>query len=121
MGLPTVSSTLDEGASHFVRPFMATAYGFDGPASSSYTQELLGRSPTHPTLFEDLEHGDYLAMLNSCPPYERAEGALPLTGRSPDAERADYVGSPRARCSPNSLSHSMTKVDIVRMNSLVSP
>ncbi|WP_370656808.1 hypothetical protein [Streptomyces sp. NBS 14/10] len=35
--------------------------GFDGPVSNSYTRELLGWSPTHPTLLEDLEHGDYLA------------------------------------------------------------
>ncbi|MFI7090286.1 hypothetical protein [Streptomyces lydicus] len=40
---------------------MVTAYGFDGPVSSSHTQELLGWSPTHPTLLDDLEHGDYLA------------------------------------------------------------
>ncbi|MGV9350494.1 hypothetical protein ACWDSD_38245 [Streptomyces spiralis] len=65
LGLPTVSSALEKAATHFVRPFMATAYGFDGPASSSYTQELLGRSSTHPTLLEDLEHGDYLVMLVS--------------------------------------------------------
>ncbi|WP_267886059.1 hypothetical protein [Kitasatospora azatica] len=32
------------------------------PASSTNTQELLGWSPTHPTLLEDLEHGDYLAV-----------------------------------------------------------
>ncbi|MBO8193896.1 SDR family oxidoreductase [Streptomyces oryzae] len=60
--LPTVSLTPDEAATHFVSPFMATAYGFDGPASSSHTQELLDWSPNHPTLLEDLEHGDYLAM-----------------------------------------------------------
>jgi hypothetical protein len=40
---------------------MATVYGFDAPVSSSYTQELLGWSPIHPTLLEDLEHGDYFA------------------------------------------------------------
>ncbi|MFG2395728.1 hypothetical protein [Streptomyces lydicus] len=39
---------------------MATAYGFDGPVSSAHTQELLGWSPTHPTLLDDLDHGDYL-------------------------------------------------------------
>lgn len=60
LDLPTVSLTPDEAATHFVSPFMATAYGFDGPVSSSYTRELLGWSPTHPTLLEDLEHGDYL-------------------------------------------------------------
>jgi nucleoside-diphosphate-sugar epimerase len=60
LGMPTVSLTPDEAATHFVSPFMATAYGFDGPVSSSHTQELLGWSPTHPTVLEDLEHGDYL-------------------------------------------------------------
>jgi nucleoside-diphosphate-sugar epimerase len=60
LALPTASLTPDEAATHFVSPFMATAYGFDGPVSSSYTQELLGWSPTHPSLLEDLEHGDYL-------------------------------------------------------------
>ena len=61
LDLPTVSLTPDEAAAHFASPFMATAYGFDGPVSSAHTQELLGWSPTHPTLLEDLEHGDYLA------------------------------------------------------------
>ncbi|WP_432927776.1 SDR family oxidoreductase [Microbispora sp. CA-135349] len=61
LDLPTVSLTPDEAATHFVSPFMATAYGFDGPVSSSHTRELLGWSPTHPTLLDDLEHGDYLA------------------------------------------------------------
>ncbi|MFF6995448.1 SDR family oxidoreductase [Streptomyces sp. NPDC008313] len=61
LGLPTVSLTQAEAATHFVSPFMATAYAFDGPVSSTHTQELLGWSPAHPTLLEDLEHGDYLA------------------------------------------------------------
>ena len=61
LDLPTVSLTPDEAATHFVSPFMATVYGFDGPVSSSHTRELLAWSPTHPTLLEDLEHGDYLA------------------------------------------------------------
>ncbi|WP_077191328.1 SDR family oxidoreductase [Streptomyces lydicus] len=60
LDLPTVSLTPAEAATHFVSPFMATAYGFDGPVSSAHTQELLGWSPTHPTLLDDLEHGDYL-------------------------------------------------------------
>ncbi|GAB2810654.1 SDR family oxidoreductase [Streptomyces daliensis] len=60
LGLPTVSLTPDEAATHFVSPFMATLYGFDGPVSSSYTQELLGWTPTGPALLDDLEHGDYL-------------------------------------------------------------
>ncbi|MFF9492815.1 SDR family oxidoreductase [Streptomyces flaveolus] len=61
LDLPTLSLTPAEAARHFVSPFMATAYGFDGPVSSAHTQELLGWSPTHPTLLDDLEHGDYLA------------------------------------------------------------
>lgn len=60
LDLPTGSLTPAEAATHFVSPFMATAYGFDGPVSSAHTQELLGWSPTHPTLLDDLEHGDYL-------------------------------------------------------------
>ncbi|MFD8276795.1 hypothetical protein [Streptomyces flaveolus] len=31
------------------------------PARSPTREELLGWSPTHPTLLDDLEHGDYLA------------------------------------------------------------
>lgn len=61
LNLPVVSLTPDEAAGHFVSPFMATVYGIDAPVSSSHTQELLGWSPTHPTLLDDLEHGDYFA------------------------------------------------------------
>ncbi|MFF8996730.1 SDR family oxidoreductase [Streptomyces achromogenes] len=60
LSLPTVSLTPAEAAAHFMNPFMATAYGFDGPVSSAHTQKLLGWSPTHPALLDDLEHGDYL-------------------------------------------------------------
>ncbi|MGW5265613.1 SDR family oxidoreductase [Microbispora sp. NPDC004025] len=65
LDLPTVSLTPEEAATHFVSPFMAIAYGVDGPVSSSYTRELLGWSPSHPTLLEDLEHGDYLVTPTS--------------------------------------------------------
>jgi nucleoside-diphosphate-sugar epimerase len=61
LDLPTVSLTPDQAAGHYVSPFMARVYGFDAPVSSAHTQELLGWSPTHPTLLDDLEHGDYLA------------------------------------------------------------
>ncbi|HEY1702828.1 MAG TPA: SDR family oxidoreductase [Trebonia sp.] len=61
LGLPAVSLTPDEAAVHFASPFMAAAYGFDGPVSSARTRKLLGWSPAHPTLLDDLEHGDYLA------------------------------------------------------------
>ncbi|MFI1124684.1 hypothetical protein ACH4VS_26495 [Streptomyces hygroscopicus] len=61
LGLPTAPLTPDEAAPHFHSPSPATFYGFDGPVSSAHTQRLLGWSPTHPTLLDDLEHGDYLA------------------------------------------------------------
>ncbi|PRX65902.1 nucleoside-diphosphate-sugar epimerase [Nonomuraea fuscirosea] len=61
LGVPAVSLTPEEAATHFVSPFMARVYAFDGPVSSSLTRESLGWSPVHPTLLEDLEHGDYLA------------------------------------------------------------
>ncbi|MEV5502729.1 SDR family oxidoreductase [Nonomuraea fuscirosea] len=61
LGVPAVSLTPEEAATHFVSPFMARVYAFDGPVSSSLTRESLGWSPGHPTLLEDLEHGDYLA------------------------------------------------------------
>lgn len=61
LGLPTASLTPEEAATHYVSPFMATVYGFDGPVSSALTRELLGWSPSGPGLLRDLEHGDYLA------------------------------------------------------------
>ncbi|MFE6161186.1 SDR family oxidoreductase [Streptomyces sp. NPDC056486] len=61
LDLPTASLTPHEAAGHYANPFMATAYGFDGPVSSAHTQKLLGWTPTRPTLLEDVEHGDYLA------------------------------------------------------------
>ncbi|MWA01554.1 NAD-dependent epimerase/dehydratase family protein [Actinomadura sp. LD22] len=60
LGLPAVSLPPDEAAAHFPSPFMATVYGIDAPVSSARTQELLGWAPVHPTLLDDLEHGDYL-------------------------------------------------------------
>ncbi|HLU57276.1 MAG TPA: SDR family oxidoreductase [Pseudonocardia sp.] len=61
LGLPTASLSPDEAATHFPSPFLARVFGHDGPASSARTRELLGWSPRHPTLLEDLQHGDYLA------------------------------------------------------------
>jgi nucleoside-diphosphate-sugar epimerase len=61
LGVPTVSLTPDEAATHFPSPFMARVFGFDGPVSSAGTRRLLGWEPTHPGLVEDLEAGDYFA------------------------------------------------------------
>jgi nucleoside-diphosphate-sugar epimerase len=59
LDLPVVSLTPDEAAAHFENPFMATVYGTDAPVSSAHTRALLGWTPTHPTLLEDLATGDY--------------------------------------------------------------
>ncbi|KAA9157909.1 SDR family oxidoreductase [Amycolatopsis acidicola] len=61
LDLPAVSLTPEEAATHFPSPFMATVYGFDAPVSSAHTRQSLGWSPAHPTLLEDLAHGDYLS------------------------------------------------------------
>jgi nucleoside-diphosphate-sugar epimerase len=60
--LPAVSLTPDEAAAHFESPFMAAVYGTDAPVSSTRTQALVDWSPTHATLLEDLENGDYFAQ-----------------------------------------------------------
>jgi nucleoside-diphosphate-sugar epimerase len=60
LGLPTASLTPAEAAGHYANPFMARVYAADNPASSAGTRELLGWSPTGPTLLEDIEKGDYL-------------------------------------------------------------
>jgi nucleoside-diphosphate-sugar epimerase len=61
LGVPAVSLTPGEAAEHFDSPFMAAVYGIDAPVSSARTQTLLAWSPTHATLLEDLENGDYFA------------------------------------------------------------
>ncbi|RSD10624.1 SDR family oxidoreductase [Amycolatopsis eburnea] len=60
LGLPVVSLTPDEAAGHFVSPFIAKAYGTDAPVSSTLTRELLGWSPRHASLLDDVANGDYL-------------------------------------------------------------
>ena len=59
LGIPTVSLTAEQGAEHFGDPFMVTAFAADAPASSARTRALLGWIPTHPTLIEDMQEGDY--------------------------------------------------------------
>jgi nucleoside-diphosphate-sugar epimerase len=63
--VPTVSLTPDEAAAHFENPFMAKVFATDNPVSSARTRALLDWTPTHPTLLEDLEHGDYFSTLTT--------------------------------------------------------
>ncbi|GAA2501323.1 SDR family oxidoreductase [Winogradskya humida] len=58
LGVPAVSLTPDEAVAHFPSPFMATIYGMDAPVVSAYTRKLLGWSPTHATLLDDLVVSD---------------------------------------------------------------
>ena len=57
--LPATSMTLEQASPLFDVAFIAGAYAIDAPASSARTRALLGWKPTHPTLLDDLEHGDY--------------------------------------------------------------
>jgi len=59
LGLPVRSVTPADAAAHFGNPFMARVFATDSPASSARTQALLGWRPSHATLLEDLETGDY--------------------------------------------------------------
>ncbi|MFI5916553.1 SDR family oxidoreductase [Dactylosporangium sp. NPDC051541] len=56
---PVVSVAPDEAGSHFGGAALASVFAADVPVSSTRTRELLGWAPTHHTLLEDLEHGDY--------------------------------------------------------------
>ena len=59
LSVPTVSLTPEQAIQRFGSPFFARAYVTDAPASSVHTQTLLGWTPTHPTLLQDMETGDY--------------------------------------------------------------
>jgi nucleoside-diphosphate-sugar epimerase len=59
LGVPVRSVPAQDAAEHFGNPFMARVFGTDAPASSQHTQQLLGWTPDHRTLLDDLEHGDY--------------------------------------------------------------
>jgi nucleoside-diphosphate-sugar epimerase len=61
LGLPVVSLGADDAAAHFGSAPLAAVFAADVPVSSTRTRELLGWTPTHHTLLDDLEHGDYFA------------------------------------------------------------
>lgn len=63
LGLPTVSVSPEDAEAHF--GWIGAFFGMDLTASSARTQELLGWTPSGPTLFEDIANGAY---------------ALPVTG-----------------------------------------
>jgi nucleoside-diphosphate-sugar epimerase len=57
LGVPVESVAPDAAAEHF--GWIGAFFGLDIPASSTLTQELLGWTPTGPTLLEDLASGAY--------------------------------------------------------------
>jgi nucleoside-diphosphate-sugar epimerase len=65
--IPTASLTPEEAGTHFGNPFLARCFATDAPVSSAYTQKLLGWKPTHATLLEDMETGDYFSSQFASP------------------------------------------------------
>jgi nucleoside-diphosphate-sugar epimerase len=65
LDIPTVSLTLEQAAEHLGNPFLARFFSLDVPVSSEHTQTLLGWTPRHPTLLDDLEAGDYFTAAAS--------------------------------------------------------
>lgn len=57
LGVPAVSIAPDDSAAHF--GWIGGFFGLDVPASSTRTQQLLGWTPTGPTLLEDLATDSY--------------------------------------------------------------
>ncbi|MEP6479971.1 MAG: SDR family oxidoreductase [Rhodoglobus sp.] len=57
LGLPVAAIEADDAIAHF--GWLGGFFGRDIPASSARTQELLGWSPSGPTLAEDLASGTY--------------------------------------------------------------
>jgi len=58
-GVPVESVSPETAAERY--GFVGRFVGVDNPTSSAGTQELLGWSPTHPGLLEDLADGFYFA------------------------------------------------------------
>lgn len=57
LGVPTASISPTDASEHF--GWLAMFFGADIPASSERTRELLGWTPTGPTLFDDIAAGAY--------------------------------------------------------------
>jgi nucleoside-diphosphate-sugar epimerase len=57
LGLPVASIPAEQADEHF--GWIGRFFAADAPASSEKTQALLGWTPTHPTLLEDLHAGAY--------------------------------------------------------------
>ena len=57
LALPVTSIPVERAKEHF--DWLGMFFGADAPASSAHTRELLGWTPTHSTLLEDIAAGHY--------------------------------------------------------------
>ena len=57
LGLPVVSVPVDQALDHF--GWMSRMFGIDATASNAFTRELLGWTPTHQCLLDDLSERHY--------------------------------------------------------------
>ena len=57
LGVPAASIAPEAAGAHF--GWIARFFAMDQPASSAITRRQMGWTPTHPSLFEDLEAGHY--------------------------------------------------------------
>jgi nucleoside-diphosphate-sugar epimerase len=57
LDVPVVSIPAEDAADHF--SWLGAFIGFDSPASSALTRELMGWEPTHSGLIDDLDEGHY--------------------------------------------------------------
>ena len=58
LGVPVVPVAPEAAAEHF--GWIGAFFALDAPATSALTRELLGWTPTHPGLIEDLQAGQYV-------------------------------------------------------------
>lgn len=65
LDLPVTSVSAEDAFAHF--GWIAAFLAIDAPASSAITRQLLGWSPTHPGLLEDLDEGHYFATPAATP------------------------------------------------------
>ena len=61
----TASMTVEQAAEHIGNPFLARIAATDAPAASTYTQQLLGWTPQHETLAEDMQTSNYFEPQSS--------------------------------------------------------
>jgi nucleoside-diphosphate-sugar epimerase len=59
LDLPVVSIDPEQAPSHCGSAALSSVFTADDPVSRARTRELLGWNPSHHSLLEDLEHGDY--------------------------------------------------------------